>query len=56
MSEVPVQDFLKLFRIKSDLHVTICGCGRSPNVFRFKAMCSYKMWKSRTSQCVRTTQ
>jgi len=29
--------FLKMLLIKSHSHVTICGCTRSPNVFRFKA-------------------
>jgi len=33
MSEVPVQDLFESASHK----VTICGCTRSPNVFRFKA-------------------
>jgi len=48
MSEVPVQDFLEITSHKGHPHITICGCSHNTNVFNFKALCSSKMWKSRS--------
>jgi len=54
MSEVPVQDFFEIasHEVTPACH-NFCRCSHSPNAFRFKAIWSYKMWKSRTPQLLR---